>query len=271
MKQVPLLEIIKQSVVSASSIVMNLYQSGAKTSFKGSHQQLVTEADIKCQSFLEKSIKTSLIAHGIDNNVIGFIGEEEGLDIKGKYLFAIDPIDGTTNFASGLDYFVISVGCFTDGALVCGVIYEPATNILYWSEKGKGAYKTVNNTQSELKLVYHDLSHSLLVSYIHSGLEQREQEFSFIKSIFPEIRGVRIMGAGALDLVKVADNTFQICMFAKSNIWDIAAASLILQEAEGRISNLDGSDVILDLSKPEKLYPILACHPDNHQKILSFI
>lgn len=266
-----MIDILFEAVSQSSKLVKDFFEERLEPQFKTSSQDLVTKADIISQQCIQEVILNRMVKSGIADTEIGFIGEESGLDKKGKYLFAIDPIDGTTNFASGIEYFVISVGCFVNGELTYGILYEPLTDTMYWAEKGKGAQKQRNNQKVSLHLEAKTLRDSMVATYVHSNEELREKELLFMKNIFASVRGVRIMGAGALDLVKVADNVFQICMFAKSNIWDIAAATLIIREAGGEIVSLNGEQILFDLNDSGKIYPVLACHPSNLQDILTFL
>lgn len=267
----PMIDILSDAAKQASEVVRKHFRSGLTAEYKTSNQDLVTKADVESQTIIQTAIKKRLIEQGVPEDEIGFIGEESGLDVSGKYLFAIDPIDGTTNYASGIEYFVISIGCFIDGELSYGILYEPMTDAMYFSTKGDGAFKKRGGETVRLAIEYKELEASMVATYIHTSEELRAKEFHFMMSIFPFVRGARLMGAGALDLGRVADNVFQICLFEKSNIWDIAAATLILREAGGVIVESSGKEIQFDLSNSAKIYPILACHPKHLERILTFV
>lgn len=268
---IPIIDILSDAASQASKLAVTYFKQRLTPQYKSSNQDLVTQADIESQKCIQAVITKRMGDVGIDSSEIGFIGEESGLHEKGKYLFAIDPIDGTTNFASGIEYFVISIGCFVDGKLMYGLLYEPMTHTTYYATKDHGAYKINRDGETQLSMVPKELKDSMVATYIHTKVELREREFNFIKDIFPSVRGVRLMGAGALDLSKVADNVFQVCMFEKSNIWDIAAATLLIQEAGGVIVSSTGEKIVFDLTNPAKIYSIVSCHPDNLEKILHFL
>ncbi len=267
----PILQILSDAAKKSAAQVNVYFEERLEPQFKSSRQDLVTKADIESQTCIQEAIIQGMVKLGISETEIGFIGEENGLHKKGKYMFAIDPIDGTTNFASGIEYFVISIGCFVDGELMYGVLYEPLTNTSYLAEKGKGAIKIRSNREVSLSIEMKSLKDSMVATYLHSDEILREKELSFVKNIFPSVRGVRMMGAGALDLVKVADNTFQVCMFMKSNIWDIAAATLVIEESGGVIASLTGKELAFELNDLGKIYPVVACHPSNLESVLGFL
>lgn len=138
-----MITILEKAARGAGGIVLSYFHKESHITRKTSHQNLVTEADTSSQAFIKKMITEAMIQRGISGNEIGFIGEEN-LETKGtKHTFIIDPLDGTNNFASGLDYFSISIAHVEDGAVKDGVIYWPSRDILYYAVAGKGAFKIV--------------------------------------------------------------------------------------------------------------------------------
>jgi myo-inositol-1(or 4)-monophosphatase len=268
---IPILDILAEATLQSSILVKDYFKQHLTPQYKSSSHDLVTKADIESQSRIQEVIRKKLIEEGIAENEIGFLGEENALHVKGKYIFAIDPIDGTTNFASGIEYFVISVACFIDGELSYGFLREPLTDRVYFCQKGQGAFKKNSDNKTKLTIDPIDLKEAMVATYIHSEESLRAKQLEFIKRIYPQIRGMRILGAGALDLVKVADNVFQVAVFYKSYIWDIAAATLIIEEAGGEVVDLDGEKIVFDLDNPNKIYPVLACHPSNLVAILQLL
>jgi myo-inositol-1(or 4)-monophosphatase len=269
---IPIVDILADATNQAAKLVISYFKDRLTPEYKSSTQDLVTKADVESQECIKKVITKRMVESGIDEGEIGFLGEEGGLYERGKYVFAIDPVDGTTNFASGIEYFVISIGCFVDAILQFGYIYEPVTETAYFSELGNGAFKKKKDGKPvRMKITHKKLQECMVATYLHADKHIREQELQFIADIYPAVRGIRLMGAGALDIAKVADNVFQISMFEKSNIWDIAAATLILRESGGVIVHTSGREIDFDLTNPGKNYPVVACHPDNLRETLKFI
>jgi len=251
---------MQKAVLEAGKCINKYYFSPEtlKTTNKISHQDLVTQADLESQKIIVKSITQSLLDSGYSDTSLGFIGEEN-LDKKGEYTFVIDPIDGTTNFTSKINNFAISIGCFVKGEVNYGITHDPVNDCTYIAKKGEGAYKISHGTTTQLSMIHYPMNKCLLATYLHTDSIQREKEMRYISNIYPFIKGVRVMGSGSQDLVRLADNSIQVVMFAKSSLWDIAAAYVILTESGGELYNLDGSLLILDLQKPHKNYPLIAC------------
>lgn len=260
----PIIVSMYNAALEAGKLIRKYYYSTEILEVKNklSHQDLVTRADTESQDVIVESISRSLKDKGYEDASIGFIGEE-GLDKKGEYIFVIDPIDGTTNFTSKINNFAVSIGCFVHGEPRYGITHDPINNCTYIAKKGEGAYKITQGKTTRLTMIPYEMDKCLLATYIHTKPEQREKEMNYIATIYPFIKGVRIMGSGSQDLVRLADNTVQVVMFAKSSLWDIAAAYVILTESGGGVFNLDGSDLLLNLSDPYKNYPLIACIKEN--------
>lgn len=246
---------------------------------KDHYRDFVTQVDIDCQSILKTTITKLMVDEGVDRDQVAFIGEEEGLAGQGKYVFVIDPIDGTTNFIAGLDYFAVSVGLFVNEKQSFGLVYHPPTQILYWAAKGQGAYQgkllAVDNdlveSKTKLQVVPKFFRDSLLVFSLHSQFELSDQELLFSRAIRPSIGGLRIMGASVLDMVHVASNTLQLSTIFKSGIWDVSASSLIAQEAGCWVGDFAGQELDFRLDQPRKVYKVATCHPDNKDQLLKYL
>lgn len=268
----PLLKSMKTAAEKAGALIKHYYSAPEILHIKNklSHQDLVTQADTESQSIIVESLLSSLKDEGYEDSSIGFVGEEN-LTKTGEYTFVIDPIDGTTNFTSKINNFAVSIGCFVKGEPTYGITYDPINDCMYMAQKGMGAYKITQGKTARLNMVAHSMDSCLLATYIHTRPEQREKEMSFISAIYPFIKGVRIMGSGSQDLVRLADDTMQIAMYAKSSLWDIAAAYVIVTESGGGLYNLDGSPLLLDLSDPQKNYPLIACIRGNESLFTKYV
>jgi len=110
-----MLDILELAARAAGEIILSYFHKESHITRKTSHQNLVTEADTSSQAIIKKIITDSLEKRGMSENEIGFIGEENLKTVGTKHSFIIDPLDGTNNFASGLDYFCISIAHVVDG------------------------------------------------------------------------------------------------------------------------------------------------------------
>jgi myo-inositol-1(or 4)-monophosphatase len=176
----------------------------------------------------------------------GFLGEEggrvEGSD--GTHTWIVDPLDGTTNFLHGIPQFAISIALERDQAIVAGLIYNPATDELFTAERGKGA---VLNDRRLRVAARHRLIDSVVacgLPRIGSGdIEQLNKEFAQVQD---KVAGLRRFGAAALDLAWVAAGRFDAVFERDLSAWDMAAGLLMVREAGGYVTDLDGGDAMLN-------------------------
>lgn len=192
----------------------------------------------------------------------GFLVEERG-EIKGEDIsnrWIIDPLDGTTNFLHGLPHFAISVALERDGHIHAGMIYAPVSDELYWAEKGQGAY--VGNRRLRVS-GRRDSTESLFATGIpFKGSEDNFDPFlKQLNAVMGVSSGVRRMGSASLDLAYVAAGRFEGYWEAGLHPWDIAAGLIIVQEAGGFVTDMNGGSDMLGtgsvIAANDSLHPAL--------------
>lgn len=199
-------------------------------------QSLLTDADL----FSEK-VLVDWISKNWPQDLI--ISEESGL-IRGAsagsgWVWILDPLDGTSNFANGMPYFCISLGFGTlkDGVYEPqgGIILDPIHGHCFHAEKKRGAFL------GSQKLQVSDVS-SLQDAYVSCGLSLDGSDEAMVQTYIElsrAVQGSRRMGAAALDLANVAAGVFDVFFAANLRPWDMAAASLIIEEANGCVNNFN--------------------------------
>lgn len=175
----------------------------------------------------------------------GFMLEEHG-DIEGKrddIRFIIDPIDGTTNFIHSIPHFAMSVAVEERGEIVAGVVYNPITDELFWAEKGQGAF--MNDTR--LRVSGRDkLDTAILATGIpFMGRGDHELFLAQMAEFMPSIAGIRRFGAASLDLAYVAAGRFDGFWEQDLSPWDMAAGIIIVREAGGYVTDINGGQDML--------------------------
>jgi myo-inositol-1(or 4)-monophosphatase len=176
----------------------------------------------------------------------GFLGEEGGRvpGTDGTHTWIVDPLDGTTNFLHGIPQFAISIALERDQAIVAGLIYNPATDELFTAERGKGA---VLNDRRLRVAARHRLSDSVVACGLpRIGRGDPEQSHRELAQVQDKVAGLRRFGAAALDLAWVAAGRFDGVWERDLSAWDMAAGLLMVREAGGYVSDLDGGDAMLD-------------------------
>lgn len=263
-------KILQKAALEAAKIQLTYFRTAElDVSRKTDHQNIVTIADKKSQDRIRTVILEEMQSRGIDAADVGFIGEED-LQDEGSHVFVIDPIDGTSNFASGVDYFCCSIAYFKDGVLTAGAIYRPVHDELYCAEKGNGAFCIIQGTRLPLAMKSVDTK-DLIMSTNFGETMRNADQLPLIEKLMPSYRGVRAFGAVALDLAKVAGNEIGTSVDKGPFIWDISAGKIIIEEAGGAVFDWEGNDVVIDLSNRSKRYSLISCHPDTKTKILSLM
>jgi len=204
---------------------------------------LVTEIDMESDLRVRRMIQRSFPDHRI------LTEELNPVESVSSYRWIIDPLDGTTNYAHGIPFFGISIGLEYKGEMVLGGIYNPVLNELFYAEKGKGAF--MNG-----KRIRVSKTNSLIDSLVVTGFpyDRREKAGYYLKFIQPFIektRGIRRLGAAAIDLAYVACGKFEGYWEFNLKPWDMAAGLLIVQEAGGKVTDFKGDPI--QASRPNQL------------------
>lgn len=259
---------IKVAEQSAQIIRANFRQSHEYQD-KSSHIDIVTATDTASQASIHQSLISGMKSLGIYENVVGFIEEESSSDAVKEHNFIVDPIDGTTNFASGIPLSCISIGYAVGREMKIGVVLDPFSKTLYWGEVGHGSF-VKNDLLGERRLqIKTKPMKQWIVSAHLNGLDVVNKQFSTYQKIYPHVRGLRNMGSLIWDLCFLADNIVDVVFNQGCYFWDLAAASVILNEAGGKIFNNQGGDLQLDWKNTKKKYALIACSPDTIKEVLS--
>jgi myo-inositol-1(or 4)-monophosphatase len=218
-----------------------------------SHNDYVSEADIKA----ERVIIRTILRHYPDHAILA---EESGQQGDSDYVWIIDPLDGTTNFLHGFPVFCVSVGLMYKNQLEHAAVYDPLRQELFTASRGQGAHLDGRRIRVSKRT---SLEHAL----IGIGFPFRDPNISLalylkmLQTVLKHTSGVRRAGAAALDLCYVAAGRLDGFWETGLNKWDMAAGTLIIQEAGGIISGINGSENFLDtghiLTGSPKIYSAL--------------
>src|ERR1700759_2631209 len=170
----------------------------------------------------------------------GFIGEEGGIragDDK-THTWIVDPLDGTTNFLHGIPQFSISIGLQREGVMIAGVIYNPANDELYIAERGKGAFL---NDQRIRVAGRRQLNECVIACGLpHIGRGDHELSREEMTALQPRVAGLRRFGAASLDMAFIAAGRLDGYWERNLQAWDMAAGPILIKEAGGVVSCVDG-------------------------------
>lgn len=230
-------DIIKISL-EAGELIRSRFGKNNLVDFKTNESNLVTEVDKASEKMIKDFIEKKYPSHSI-------LAEESGsLNKSSEYVWVVDPLDGTTNFAHGFPIFSVSIGVMKNDITIAGAVYDVMQNNLYAAEKGCGASlneQTISVSKTE------SLSRSLLVTgFPYNISDNPENAFQKFVAMTKASRGMRRLGSAAIDFCYVAKGVFDGFWEVYLNPWDICAGKLILEEAGGRVTDFDGSDLILN-------------------------
>lgn len=208
-----------------------------KTYHKTSADDLVTEVDELSEKYLLEAIGSFYPGHG-------FLSEESGAsNSEAEYLWIIDPLDGTTNFAQGIPIFAVSVALQFRGETVLGAIYQPLLGEMFTALKGRGAWLNGQRIEVSAKS---DLAKSILATgFPYDKATHRENNAAYFAYFVPRVRGLRRLGAAAYDLACVAAGRFDGFWELNLSPWDVAAGILLVAEAGGKVEFLQKRGISL--------------------------
>lgn len=223
------LEKVISVVRSAGAILAHEFRHINTFDAKGDHD-IVTHADYQSEALIMKELQAVYPEYSIITE------ESPNIEGKAEYCWYIDPLDGTNNFITGSPYFVVSIGLAFQDQIILGVVYNPISDELFYAEKGKGAFL---NGESITVSNRRELSEFLLAMAYAAEEDKIRQGISVLETFVLQCRRVVINFAPALDLCNIARGRIDGLMDNGSTPEDHAAASLILTEAGGRLSDFD--------------------------------
>jgi myo-inositol-1(or 4)-monophosphatase len=201
-------------------------------------RNFVTAADRRAEEIVREDLAKARPNYG-------FLGEEGGArsGTDESHRWIVDPLDGTTNFLHGIPHFAVSIALERNGAIVAGIVYNPANEELFVAERGKGAFlndkriRVASRQRLAESVVACGLPH-----YGRGDLALARREIAAAQQHFA---GLRRLGAAALDLAWIAAGRFDAYWERDLSPWDMAAGLLLVREAGGFVTDLDGGDAIL--------------------------
>ena len=221
----------RQLARDAGALLSSRFSECHQVEYKGTID-LVTEADRLSEALILKRIRTCFPDHGIVSE------ESSAFNEKARLRWIIDPLDGTTNYAHGFPVFCVSIALEEEGKIVLGAVYDPMRDDLFFARRGGGA--TLNGKSLSVSTVS-DLSRSLLATgFPYDIRTSRENNLNFFGAMAVQAQAIRRAGAAALDLAYLAAGRFDGFWELKLKPWDTAAGCLLVSEAGGRVTDMDG-------------------------------
>ena len=218
----------------------------------------VSEVDRASEQTIIDTLREAYPDHAI-------LAEESGASRMGKseYEWIIDPLDGTTNYLHGYPQYCVSIALSVRGALTLGVIYDPCRNDLFTACRGSGAFLNDRRIRVGKRTMLADCL--VATGHPHVNTEKLDLDMAQLKAMIQRTVGVRREGSAALDLAYVACGRTDGYWEMNLNPWDIAAGALLVQEAGGIVTDLDGNENWLESGD------ILAANPKIMHQMLQVL
>ena len=220
------------AIINRASLDLELVRVASK-----GRSDFVTEVDRAAEQAIVDILAKSYPDHAI-------LAEESGASGKSEYTWIIDPLDGTTNFIHGFPQYAVSIALRHREHVTQAVVYDPTRNELFTATRGRGAFLN----ERRIRVSKRDRLAECLIGtgFPFRSFEHLDEYVGMFKSITEHTAGIRRPGAAALDLAYVAAGRLDGFWEIGLSPWDMAAASLLILEAGGLVSNFDGEATYLD-------------------------
>jgi myo-inositol-1(or 4)-monophosphatase len=226
------LEVARAAAIRAGTILREHINGSRQISYKGAIN-LVTEMDRISERTVVETIFDAFPYHGI-------LAEEEAqIENNSGFLWIIDPLDGTTNYAHGYPSFSVSIGLECSGDVIVGVVYDPMRDELFSAVRGQGAFLNGNPiVVSKNDILIRSL---LATGFPYDRAVSKENNLNYFNALIMASQEIRRSGSASLDMCAVATGRLDGYWELKLHPWDVAAGSLIVHEAGGIVSDFTGT------------------------------
>jgi len=218
----------------------------------------VSQADHKAEQVLKAELKKARPSYGY---LMEESGGAEGTDPLHRWV--VDPLDGTTNFLHGIPHFSISIALQRGPEIVAALVFDPVRDESFWAEKGHGAYLNERRLRVSARS---NLPDSVIATGIpFMGRAGHDRFLAEAKAVMHEVAGIRRFGSAALDLAYVAAGRYDGFWEHGLGTWDLAAGLLLVREAGGYVTDLDGGETMLESGE------VLAANDKLHRPLLGLL
>ncbi|HWH68286.1 MAG TPA: inositol monophosphatase, partial [Candidatus Sulfotelmatobacter sp.] len=251
------------SVEEAGKILRGYFGKLLNPRIKESSSSVVCDADLAAEKEILKTIRSRFPEHSV-------IAEESGyLQGPSEYTWVIDPLDGTSNFVAGLPWFGVQIGLLRGGVPILAAMYLPLEDTLYFAEAGRGASK---NGRAIRVTAEPRLQH-VLCAFGHDANgnpRRKRQNAELLFRVASGVRNIRTTNS-LVDFCYTADGRLGGCLNLNTKIWDIVPVCLILPEAGGKLTDLQGKEIVFGLDEKTfgRSYEVLGASRTLHPKLVA--
>jgi myo-inositol-1(or 4)-monophosphatase len=267
-----ILQVAQAASQEASGIIANNARGAAVVQTKSTSRDLLTLIDPLC----ERAIREMVTARFPHHAFLGEEGVEPGVEAAraaleaklalGGWLWIVDPIDGTTNFASGIPLNAPSVAVAYNGKIMVGVIHDPHRDEVWTAVRGRGAWLNGKSLRVDQVSGGASIGDAVIGAESPAGQKSLQVALQGIQALMPHCRTLRILGSTAVQLPWVAQGRLTCYWSPDECAWDHAAGAIIVEEAGGIITDLDGTPFTLRTRKF-----IASQNEEVHQQVLQVL
>jgi myo-inositol-1(or 4)-monophosphatase len=253
-----LVDVARRAAAPAAAELRRLTPAAAPDWVEKGRHDFVTEADRRAEALI-----TDALTRDVPGSTV--VGEELSPNAArgGAVVWIVDPLDGTTNFLHGYPQYAVSIGALVDGVLRVGVIHDVGRDRVYWGASGLGAW------EGERRLRVSGLTeprHALVgTGFPFKHLPVLRRYLDQFAAVMGATSGIRRAGAAALDLTDVAAGRLDCFWELTLAPWDVAAGVVLVREAGGVVTTLDGSPDVLQHGS------VVAGNPTLHRWLLDLV
>lgn len=258
-------EVAVQACKRAGDILLSSHSSSRPTSIKGDHYNIVTDADVASEAALISHIEAAFPDHS-------FLAEESGLLLRSTTdLWILDPLDGTSNFAAGLPWFGVLAAHVSHGRPDVAVMFLPVTGEVYLAIRGHGSTRNGVKISAASSASLHEVLWAYGMDNPGEGLHAEEKQQVLLR-ILRNARNVRTTNC-LLDAAYTSDGRLGGMLNWNCKVWDVAAPSLVVEEAGGRYTTLEGACLRFDSWSDclTRDYAVVAGAAQLHTEVLQIV
>ena len=253
-----LVDVAERAAERAANFVRGARAPEAGAWTEKSRHDFVTQVDREAEELIAETL-TGLVPGTV------VVGEElsPAAEYRGEVVWIVDPLDGTTNYLHGYPQYAVSIGALVDGVLSLGVVHDVARDVAYRAARGQGAW--CGGTKLAVSELAEPSRALVGTGFPFKHLDGMEQYLRQFAEVMHATSGIRRAGAAALDLADVAAGRFDAFWELHLAPWDVAAGVMLIREAGGVVTTLEGSENVLGHGS------IVAGNPTLHRWLIDLL
>ncbi len=240
----------------AGKLLNDNFQKVKTVSFKGK-RDIVTQIDLQAEKIILDKIKANFPDHDILSEETGLVGGNNS-----KYLWVVDPIDGTMNYYYGMNPYRVGICLLEDKKPILNILYNPTKDEMYVAQKGGGAFL------NDKKIIVSDrfeLKECVVMFHLSSKKDPRTRVMNVLEKVFDASMQVRMLGSSLASMSYIASGKFDVFFNVQQKPWDILPGVLLVEEAGGKVTDIKGGEITYESTS------VIASNGKVHDQMLKLL